>query len=54
MTVDPVGQSLLLLLGLSAWGAGCAYRKRHILSGIDLNQAILYVATVASQHFMEM
>lgn len=54
VTVDPVGQSLLLLLGLSAWVAGCAYRKRHILSGSDLNQAILYVAAVASQHFMEM
>lgn len=43
----------LLLFGLFVWVAGCSYRRRHILSGIDLNQAILYVADVASQHFME-
>lgn len=45
--------SLLLLFGLFVCIAGYTYRKRHILSWIDLNQPILYVAAAASQHFME-
>lgn len=41
---------LAFLCGLQA----VPYRNRHILSGIDLSQPILYFAAAASQHFMEM
>lgn len=53
VTVAPICSVLLLLFGLFPWGCRLYYRKRHILSGIDLNQPILYVAATAPQHFME-